>query len=71
MDKNDSRGWRGYGSCTIDGRLVHCFAQDFTVYGGSLGEMAGKTCKILHLAVKTGTPVIGLNDSGGARIQEA
>lgn len=59
----------GYG--TIDGRLVYCFAQDFTVYGGSLGEMHGlKICKILDMALKTGAPVIGLNDSGGARIQE-
>ena len=59
----------GYG--TIDGRLVYCFAQDFTVYGGSLGEMHGlKICKILDMALKTGAPVIGLNASGGARIQE-
>jgi propionyl-CoA carboxylase beta chain len=59
------------GHGTIDGRLVYCFAQDFTVYGGSLGEMHGlKICKILDMAVKTGAPVIGLNDSGGARIQE-
>lgn len=59
----------GYG--TIDGTLVYCFAQDFTVYGGSLGEMHGlKICKILDMALKTGAPVIGLNDSGGARIQE-
>ena len=59
----------GYG--IIDGRLVYCFAQDFTVYGGSLGEMHGlKICKILDMALKTGAPVIGLNDSGGARIQE-
>ena len=59
----------GYG--TIEGRLVYCFAQDFTVYGGSLGEMHGlKICKILDMALKTGAPVIGLNDSGGARIQE-
>ena len=59
----------GYG--TIDRRLVYCFAQDFTVYGGSLGEMHGlKICKILDMALKTGAPVIGLNDSGGARIQE-
>ena len=59
----------GYG--TIDGKLVYCFAQDFTVYGGSLGEMHGlKICKILDMALKTGAPVIGLNDSGGARIQE-
>ena len=55
----------------IGGRLVYCFAQDFTVYGGSLGEMHGlKICKILDMAMKTGAPVIGLNDSGGARIQE-
>ena len=59
----------GYG--TIDGKTVYCFAQDFTVYGGSLGEMHGlKICKILDMALKTGAPVIGLNDSGGARIQE-
>ncbi|HIG19190.1 MAG: methylmalonyl-CoA carboxyltransferase [Methanobacteriota archaeon] len=55
----------------IDGRPVFCFAQDFTVYGGSLGEMHGlKICKVLDMAMKTGAPVIGLNDSGGARIQE-
>jgi len=60
----------GYG--TIDSRLVYVYAQDFTVLGGSLGEMhAGKICKVLDLAVKMGAPVIGLNDSGGARIQEA
>ncbi len=59
------------GHGTIDGKAVHCFAQDFTVYGGSLGEMHGlKICKILDMALKAGTPVIGLNDSGGARIQE-
>ncbi|MBK69834.1 MAG: methylmalonyl-CoA carboxyltransferase [Euryarchaeota archaeon] len=59
------------GHGTIDGRTVYCFAQDFTVYGGSLGEMHGlKICKILDMALKTGSPVIGLNDSGGARIQE-
>jgi propionyl-CoA carboxylase beta chain len=59
----------GYG--TIEGRTIYCFAQDFTVYGGSLGEMHGlKICKILDMALKTGAPVIGLNDSGGARIQE-
>jgi propionyl-CoA carboxylase beta chain len=59
------------GHGTIDGKAVHCFAQDFTVYGGSLGEMHGlKICKILDMAMKSGTPVIGLNDSGGARIQE-
>jgi propionyl-CoA carboxylase beta chain len=59
----------GYG--TIDGRLVYLFAQDFTSFGGSLGEaFARKVCKIMDLAMKTGAPVIGLNDSGGARIQE-
>ncbi len=56
---------------TIDGRLVYVFSQDFTVFGGSLGEVhAEKICKILDLALKNGAPVIGLNDSGGARIQE-
>ncbi len=55
----------------IDGRLVYVFSQDFTVYGGSLGEVhAEKVCKIMDLAIKNGAPVIGLNDSGGARIQE-
>ena len=59
----------GYGY--IDGRLVYVFAQDFTVFGGSLSETnALKICKIMDLALKTGAPVIGLNDSGGARIQE-
>ncbi|MGD2249781.1 MAG: carboxyl transferase domain-containing protein [Candidatus Methanofastidiosia archaeon] len=59
----------GYG--TIDSRLVYVFAQDFTVFGGSLGEMyAKKICKVMDLAMRTGAPVIGLNDSGGARIQE-
>jgi propionyl-CoA carboxylase beta chain len=59
----------GYG--TVDGRLVYVFSQDFTVFGGSLGEMfARKVCKLMDLALKTGAPVIGLNDSGGARIQE-
>jgi propionyl-CoA carboxylase beta chain len=59
----------GYG--TIGGRLVYVFAQDFTVFGGSLSEThAEKICKIMDLAVKNGAPVIGLNDSGGARIQE-
>ena len=59
----------GYG--TIDGRLVFVFSQDFTMFGGSLGEMfAKKVCKVMDLAMKTGAPVIGLNDSGGARIQE-
>jgi len=56
---------------TIDGRLVYVFSQDFTVFGGSLGEVhAEKICKIMDMAMKTGAPVIGLNDSGGARIQE-
>lgn len=60
----------GYG--TVDGRLVYVFAQDFTVEGGSLGEMhAGKIVKVQRLALKMGAPCIGLNDSGGARIQEA
>lgn len=60
----------GYG--TVDGRLVYVFAQDFTVVGGSLGEMhAAKIVKVLDLAMTMGAPVIGLNDSGGARIQEA
>jgi len=59
----------GYGK--IDGRTAFVFAQDFTVFGGSLSEVyAGKICKILDLAMKMGAPVIGLNDSGGARIQE-
>ncbi len=59
----------GYG--TIDGRMVYVFAQDFTVSGGSLSEMhAAKICKIQDLAMKMGAPVIGINDSGGARIQE-
>ncbi len=55
----------------VDGREVFVFAQDFTVFGGSLSEThAQKICKVMDLAMKTGTPVIGLNDSGGARIQE-
>ncbi len=59
----------GYG--TIDGRLVYVFAQDFTVFGGSLSEThAEKICKLMDLAMKNGAPIIGLNDSGGARIQE-
>lgn len=59
------------GHGTIDGRRVYVFAHDFTVLGGSLGEtFAMKVCKIMDLATKSGTPVIGLNDSGGARIQE-
>jgi methylmalonyl-CoA decarboxylase subunit alpha len=59
----------GYG--TIDGRLIYIFSQDFTVFGGSLSEMfAAKICKIMDMAMKVGAPVIGINDSGGARIQE-
>jgi propionyl-CoA carboxylase beta chain len=59
----------GYGR--IEGRLVYVFAQDFTVFGGSLSETnAKKICKVMDLALKTGAPVVGLNDSGGARIQE-
>src|SRR5512139_1508266 len=56
---------------TIDGRLVYAFSQDFTVFGGSLGEAhAEKICKLMDMAMKSGAPLIGLNDSGGARIQE-
>lgn len=59
----------GYG--TIDGRLVYVFSQDFTVFGGSLSEMyAQKICKVMDKAMKMGAPLIGINDSGGARIQE-
>ena len=59
------------GSGPIDGRLVYVFAQDFTVFGGALSEMlASKICKVMKLAMEMGAPVIGLNDSGGARIQE-
>ena len=72
MDKNIIPGdgvVTGHGK--IGGKPIYCFAQDFTVYGGSLGEMHGlKICKVLDMALKTGVPVIGLNDSGGARIQE-
>ncbi|MCL2880552.1 MAG: hypothetical protein FWF29_09925, partial [Treponema sp.] len=73
MDKTEVPGEgvvTGYG--TIDGRLAYVFAQDFTVMGGSLGEMhAQKICRVLDLATKTGAPIIGMNESGGARIQEA
>jgi len=73
MEKEEAPGEgvvTGYG--TVDGRLVYVFAQDFTVVGGSLGEMhAAKICKVQNLAVKMGAPLVGLNDSGGARIQEA
>ncbi|OJX90311.1 MAG: methylmalonyl-CoA carboxyltransferase [Paludibacter sp. 47-17] len=59
------------GHGTIDGRTVYVFAQDFTVFGGSLSEtMAQKICKVMDMAMKNGCPVIGINDSGGARIQE-
>jgi len=59
----------GYG--TVNGRLIYVFAQDFTVFGGSLSEThAEKICKVMDLAMKTGAPIVGLNDSGGARIQE-
>src|SRR5439155_7777554 len=55
----------------VNGRQTFVFAQDFTVFGGSLSEAyAGKICKIMDLALKVGAPVVGLNDSGGARIQE-
>jgi propionyl-CoA carboxylase beta chain len=72
MDKN--RPWGDAvvtGSGKIDGRPVCVFSQDFTVFGGSLGEVMGeKMCKVMDLAAKIGCPVIGINDSGGARIQE-
>ena len=59
------------GHGTIDGRVVYVFSQDFTVFGGSLSEtFAQKICKVMDLAMKVGAPVIGINDSGGARIQE-
>lgn len=59
------------GNGTIDGRLIYVFSQDFTVFGGSLSEThAEKICKIMDLAIQNGAPIIGLNDSGGARIQE-
>ncbi|HYQ13551.1 MAG TPA: carboxyl transferase domain-containing protein, partial [Solirubrobacterales bacterium] len=74
FDMQKRRPWgdavvTGWG--TIDGRPVAVFSQDFTVFGGSLGEVMGeKMCKVMDLAAKIGCPVIGLNDSGGARIQE-
>jgi propionyl-CoA carboxylase beta chain len=59
----------GFG--TVNGRLTYVFAQDFTVFGGALSEThAEKICKIMDMAMKTGAPMVGLNDSGGARIQE-
>ncbi|TCO71343.1 methylmalonyl-CoA decarboxylase subunit alpha [Marinisporobacter balticus] len=73
MEKQDNPGEgvvTGYGM--VDGRLVYAFAQDFTVVGGSLGEMhAAKICKVQENALKVGAPIVGMNDSGGARIQEA
>src|SRR5579872_6581113 len=71
----DEREFLGGGVVTkkalIDGRQVFLFSQDFTVLGGSLGEaFAEKICKVMDLAVRTGSPLIGINDSGGARIQE-
>ena len=72
MDKTEAPGEgvvTGYG--TVDGRPVFVYAQDFTVIGGSLGEMhAKKICKVMDMAAKMGAPIIGMNDSGGARIQE-
>src|SRR4030042_4773089 len=59
------------GYVKIEGRLAYAFSQDFTVFGGALGmAFAEKICKVMDLAMKTGAPFIGLNDSGGARIQE-
>ena len=59
------------GTGTIHGRQVAVYAQDFTIFGGSLGEVAGeKIIKVMDLALKTGVPIIGMLDSGGARIQE-
>ena len=72
MEKEDTPGEgvvTGYGY--VEGRLVYAYAQDFTVVGGSLGEMhAAKICKVQDLALKMGAPIVGINDSGGARIQE-
>src|ERR1700710_1701608 len=74
FDMQKNRPWgdavvTGHG--TIEGRRVCVFSQDFTVFGGSLGEVMGeKMCKVMDLAAKIGCPVIGINDSGGARIQE-
>lgn len=72
MDKEHFDGDGVVTGCgTIDGRLVYVFAQDFTVSGGSLSKtMSEKICKVMDMAVRNGAPVIGLNDSGGARIQE-
>src|SRR3974390_2710453 len=72
MDQQSGRGDGVVtGDGTIDGRLVFVYSQDFTVFGGSLSEAhAEKICKIMDHAHRVGSPVIGLNDSGGARIQE-
>ncbi|MFN8204840.1 MAG: acyl-CoA carboxylase subunit beta [Solirubrobacteraceae bacterium] len=74
FDMQSNRPWGDavvIGHGTIEGRRVCVFSQDFTVFGGSLGEvMAEKMCKIMDLAAKIGCPVVGINDSGGARIQE-
>lgn len=72
MDKNKVAGdGVVIGSGTVNGRLIFVYSQDFTVFGGSLSEThAEKICKIMHMAMKSGAPVIGINDSGGARIQE-
>ena len=72
MEKKQFLGDGVVAGCgTIDGRLVYIFAQDFTVNGGSLSEtMAQKICKVMDMGMKMGAPVIGINDSGGARIQE-
>lgn len=73
MEKNRPYGdgvITGYG--TVDGRQVCVFSQDFTVFGGSLGEVYGeKIVKIMDLALKTGSPIVGINEGAGARIQEA
>ena len=72
MEKTEAPGdgvVTGYG--TVNGRLIFVYAQDFTVLGGSLGEMhAAKICKVQDMALKMGVPIVGINDSGGARIQE-
>jgi len=71
MDQKISGDGVVIGSGTINGRLVYCYSQDFTVFGGSLSEThAEKICKVMDMAMKVGAPIIGLNDSGGARIQE-
>src|SRR5258708_18861701 len=70
-DNRPYGGWVVTGTGTIHGRQVAVYAQDFTIFGGSLGEVAGeKIIKFMQLALKTGVPIIGMLDSGGARIQE-